>query len=151
MSAQLPITYENSVRVLEVSSPVYADATKTNINMMVRFAHLSEAVMFSASAKDSEVHSRALYEMASEGQFGEIAQPEEEPQIIIEARAKAQQEALLSQANSAIAWLQDAADLAMASEKENTALQEWKIYRVLLNRIDTSTAPDIDWPLAPQA
>ncbi|EOZ2641109.1 tail fiber assembly protein, partial [Escherichia coli] len=25
----------------------------------------------------------------------------------------------------------------------------WKKYRVLLNRIDTSTAPDIDWPTIP--
>ncbi|EKS5109754.1 tail fiber assembly protein, partial [Escherichia coli] len=25
----------------------------------------------------------------------------------------------------------------------------WKKYRVLLNRVDTSTAPDIEWPAAP--
>ncbi len=28
-------------------------------------------------------------------------------------------------------------------------LKCWKTYRVLLNRIDTSTAPDIDWPQKP--
>ncbi|WP_161598542.1 tail fiber assembly protein, partial [Yersinia bercovieri] len=26
----------------------------------------------------------------------------------------------------------------------------WKTYRVLLNRIDTSKAPDIEWPVAPK-
>ncbi|EHW7221068.1 tail fiber assembly protein, partial [Escherichia coli] len=25
----------------------------------------------------------------------------------------------------------------------------WKKYRVLLNRVDTSTAPDIEWPALP--
>ncbi|EFF0700519.1 tail fiber assembly protein, partial [Escherichia coli] len=25
----------------------------------------------------------------------------------------------------------------------------WKKYRVLLNRVDTSTAPDIEWPTMP--
>ncbi|EHX1465520.1 tail fiber assembly protein, partial [Escherichia coli] len=25
----------------------------------------------------------------------------------------------------------------------------WKKYRVLLNRVDTSTAQDIEWPVAP--
>jgi hypothetical protein len=37
----------------------------------------------------------------------------------------------------------------MATEEEMTALQEWKKYRVLLNRVDTSTAPDIEWPEKP--
>ncbi|OKT75363.1 phage tail protein, partial [Escherichia coli] len=26
-------------------------------------------------------------------------------------------------------------------------LEAWKKYRVLLNRVDTSTAPDIEWPV----
>ncbi|MGS6301058.1 MULTISPECIES: tail fiber assembly protein, partial [Enterobacter] len=30
------------------------------------------------------------------------------------------------------------------------ALTEWKKYRVLLNRVDTSKAPDIDWPVPPE-
>ncbi|WP_163823132.1 tail fiber assembly protein, partial [Proteus mirabilis] len=30
-----------------------------------------------------------------------------------------------------------------------TALQKWKKYRVLLNRVDISTAPDIEWPQKP--
>ncbi|EOU6101995.1 tail fiber assembly protein, partial [Escherichia coli] len=25
----------------------------------------------------------------------------------------------------------------------------WNKYRVLLNRVDTSTAPDIEWPTSP--
>ncbi|EFC3624888.1 tail fiber assembly protein, partial [Escherichia coli] len=26
----------------------------------------------------------------------------------------------------------------------------WKTYRVLLNRVDTTVAADIEWPVAPQ-
>ncbi|HAL6907736.1 TPA: tail fiber assembly protein, partial [Escherichia coli] len=28
--------------------------------------------------------------------------------------------------------------------------EAWKKYRVLLNRVDTSTAPDIEWPEIPE-
>ncbi|HAJ0382442.1 TPA: hypothetical protein HL416_20690 [Escherichia coli] len=36
-----------------------------------------------------------------------------------------------------------------ATEEETTLLEAWKKYRVLLNRVDTSTAPDIEWPTVP--
>ncbi|PCM28759.1 hypothetical protein BH689_06405 [Escherichia coli] len=52
-------------------------------------------------------------------------------------------------ANTEIAWRQDAVDAGMATEAEITVLAEWKKYRVLLMRIDTSTATDIEWPAAP--
>ncbi|EJZ1390201.1 tail fiber assembly protein, partial [Escherichia coli] len=28
--------------------------------------------------------------------------------------------------------------------------EAWKKYRVLLNRVDTSTAPHIEWPVIPE-
>lgn len=55
----------------------------------------------------------------------------------------------LDEANSTITYLQEAVDVDLATEAETAALQEWKKYRVLLNRVDTSTAPDIDWPEKP--
>ncbi|MEH3974847.1 tail fiber assembly protein, partial [Escherichia fergusonii] len=45
---------------------------------------------------------------------------------------------------------QDAVDLGMATEEETAALTEWKKYRVLLNRVDTSVALDIEWPMTPE-
>ncbi|MDC9595604.1 tail fiber assembly protein, partial [Xenorhabdus anantnagensis] len=30
------------------------------------------------------------------------------------------------------------------------SLTEWRKYRVLLNRVDCSTAPDIQWPKVPE-
>ncbi|MEX0425145.1 tail fiber assembly protein [Providencia rettgeri] len=66
------------------------------------------------------------------------------------AEAEQQKQSLLAEANNAIAPLQDAVDLEMATDEEAAALQAWKTYRVLLNRVDTSTAPNIDWPEKPE-
>ena len=52
-------------------------------------------------------------------------------------------------ASEHIAPLQDAVDLEIATEEETSLLEAWKKYRVLLNRVDTSTAPDIEWPEEP--
>ncbi len=52
-------------------------------------------------------------------------------------------------ASEHIAPLQDAADLEIATEEEISLLEAWKKYRVLLNRVDTSTAQDIEWPALP--
>ncbi|WP_321157783.1 tail fiber assembly protein [Providencia stuartii] len=63
--------------------------------------------------------------------------------------AEQQKKILLSEVTKAIAPLQDAVDLRIATEAERAALQEWKKYRILLSRVDTSTAPNIDWPEKP--
>lgn len=52
-------------------------------------------------------------------------------------------------ATNNINTLQDAVDLDMATETEETSLTTWRKYRVLLSRVKTSTAPDIDWPVVP--
>jgi hypothetical protein len=39
----------------------------------------------------------------------------------------------------------------MATTEENDTLTALKKYRVLLMRIDTSKAPDIEWPVLPGA
>ncbi|RXK33358.1 hypothetical protein BBD39_11215 [Arsenophonus endosymbiont of Bemisia tabaci Asia II 3] len=56
---------------------------------------------------------------------------------------------LMNNANMIITPLQDAIDLDMATEEEKLKLTEWKKYRVLLNRVDLSPAPDIKWPQKP--
>lgn len=53
---------------------------------------------------------------------------------------------LLQMASGKIAPLQDAVDLGIATDDEKAQLDEWKKYRVLVNRMDTS-APD--WPEVP--
>ncbi|HAJ4358621.1 tail fiber assembly protein [Escherichia coli] len=63
--------------------------------------------------------------------------------------AEETKKSLMQVASEHIAPLQDAVDLEIATEEETSLLTAWKKYRVLLNRIDTSTAPDIDWPTIP--
>jgi hypothetical protein len=52
-------------------------------------------------------------------------------------------------AAAAIAPLQYAVDTELATEEDKGALLAWKKYRVALSRVDTNTAPDVDWPEAP--
>ena len=56
----------------------------------------------------------------------------------------------LDSASKIISPLQDAFDLEIATNAEVKKLAAWKKYRVLLNRIDVNTAPDIDWPAVPE-
>ncbi|EAA1941086.1 tail fiber assembly protein [Salmonella enterica] len=53
---------------------------------------------------------------------------------------------LLQIASEKIAPLQDAVDLGIATDDEKAQLGEWKKYRVLVNRVDTSNP---DWPEQP--
>ncbi len=65
------------------------------------------------------------------------------------AQASVKRNSLMTFANSATPPLQDALDIGDATEEELTLLKAWKTYRVLLNRLDLSTAPDIIWPEIP--
>ncbi|OTA14479.1 tail assembly chaperone [Xenorhabdus vietnamensis] len=46
--------------------------------------------------------------------------------------------------------MQDAVNLNIATDAEKSALTVWRKYRVLLSRVDCSTAPDIAWPAQPK-
>ncbi|EMA7647472.1 tail fiber assembly protein [Yersinia enterocolitica] len=52
-------------------------------------------------------------------------------------------------ASDKIATLEDAVSLDLATEQEVADLKAWKVYRVLLNRVDVTKAPNIDWPAIP--
>jgi len=59
------------------------------------------------------------------------------------------QNELLIQATKAIAPLQDAVDVGIATGEETELLTEWKRFRVMVSRVDTTLAPDIEWPVTP--
>uniref|UniRef100_UPI0035C6E848 tail fiber assembly protein n=1 Tax=Serratia quinivorans TaxID=137545 RepID=UPI0035C6E848 len=69
-------------------------------------------------------------------------------QAVVDA---AQQELAQRQqaAATAIAPLEIAVKLGMATEEEKTTLTAWETYSVLLNRVDITKAPDIKWPQQP--
>lgn len=75
--------------------------------------------------------------------------PLSQEQLVSNAQAKKDYE--MNVAGNKIAPLQDAVDLEIATDDEKTQLAQWKKYRVLLNRVDTSTAPNIRWPDSPSS
>ncbi|MES3389901.1 tail fiber assembly protein [Enterobacter hormaechei] len=68
-------------------------------------------------------------------------------QLIAEAIAR--KTALITAANETITILKDAVELGKATKEEEGRLLAWREYRVLLMRVDTSLAPDIEWPVVP--
>ena len=66
-------------------------------------------------------------------------------------QARIEQRTCIASAANMIAPLQDAVDLNMANTAEIARLESWKRYRVELNRLDITAAPDIDWPPTPSA
>ena len=66
------------------------------------------------------------------------------------AAASREKVSLRATADYETEWRQDAVDTGIATAGETAALAEWKRYRVLLMRVDTSKAPDIDWPTPPE-
>lgn len=73
--------------------------------------------------------------------------PKTKDEMIIEAEQI--KRALIAESLAAIAPLQYAVDLNIATAEEVSRLNKLKTYHVYLNRTDTSTAPDIDWPEKP--
>ncbi|HIF9037197.1 TPA: tail fiber assembly protein [Yersinia enterocolitica] len=59
--------------------------------------------------------------------------------------------ALLSEAYSAISLWQTKLALGMISDSEKQQLIAWLNYIDLLDAVDTSLAPNIEWPVKPQA
>lgn len=56
---------------------------------------------------------------------------------------------LRSKADAEISWRQDAVDQGIATQVEKSKLSEWKKYRILLMRVDTASAPGVEWPEPP--
>lgn len=66
------------------------------------------------------------------------------------AIADGQQQSLLAEAEQKIAMLERKVRLGMATDEDKAELNEWEIFSVKVADTDTSTVPNIDWPLKPQ-
>lgn len=87
--------------------------------------------------------------VANESGYPELSDPIPLTHKQLATAAEQKKTSLRIAADSEIAWRQDAVDADMATNEETAELAEWKKYRVLLMRIDTSKAPDIEWPTPP--
>ncbi|MEN3260064.1 tail fiber assembly protein [Sodalis endosymbiont of Spalangia cameroni] len=70
-------------------------------------------------------------------------------QAAIQNVARAEKTQRLDVAGQKITSLERAIKLNMATQAEIDALKAWETYSVLLNRVDITQAPDIDWPTPP--
>lgn len=66
------------------------------------------------------------------------------------AEASSTKSTLIKNAALRIEPLQDAVELDIATDEEKGRYDAWRKYRVLLTRVDTSLAPDINWPAPPE-
>ena len=76
----------------------------------------------------------------------DIPPPSQSEQV---SQSDATKAALQREAEEAIKPLERARTLGIATQQELNILTEWEKYSVYLIRDDTSTAPDITWPVKP--
>ncbi|MTC44224.1 tail fiber assembly protein [Providencia sp. wls1922] len=65
------------------------------------------------------------------------------------AYAEQQKQIFAGEAEKNITMLERKVRLGMAEDGEKDLLTEWEIYSIKIADIDTSLAPDIDWPQKP--
>lgn len=63
------------------------------------------------------------------------------------AAAETQKKQMITQVSDEILILMDAVNLNMETDEEKSRLTALQVYRVQLNRVDTSLAPNIVWPV----
>ncbi|MFQ6246951.1 tail fiber assembly protein [Yersinia enterocolitica] len=66
------------------------------------------------------------------------------------AEAEQKKRDLLNEASTKIQIFQDTIELGLATETTEAELLAWRKYRVQLNQLDISAAPDINWLSMPQ-
>lgn len=55
-------------------NPVWANAEHTMIDLVIKWDGINEEYPFTASPTDVEAHGRAIFEQASQGAFGPVAE-----------------------------------------------------------------------------
>jgi hypothetical protein len=68
------------MKLVYAKDPVWANRSKTLINVTARFEEIEEDLPFTANPDDTEEHGRDIYAKALEGEFGEVA-PFDPPQV----------------------------------------------------------------------
>lgn len=143
--------------ITSISMPRTADIKKyVDCDIQINGGELMPFTALPDDAQGAEIYRQALA-----GKYGEIAispstnhrwdgrQWSPIPQSNLTEIAEGEKARKFTLANAEIAPLQDAQELGIATDQEVKKLAAWKKYRVMLNRIDTSSAPHIDWPVAP--
>lgn len=151
--------------VLQAREPRWNDAVHTSLNLLVTFVETADTLgemPFTASPDDCEAYGRELFARAVALEFGEVLEPSDaelaRTAALTLARLTGEATAAISALQPALATLQDAVRLSMATEAEAAALpikqaeyDAWCAYRVRLSRVTEQNGypASIDWPAAP--
>ncbi|WP_108477910.1 tail fiber assembly protein [Providencia alcalifaciens] len=90
---------------------------------------------------------KALKKMTDKEIDAHLNPPISKEQIIAEEEVKKQ--LLADEAEKNITILERKVRLSMATDDDKNSLTAWEIYSIKIADIDTSLAPDIDWPKKP--
>lgn len=153
--------------VLHARDPRWNDAGHTSLNLWVTFVETADTlgeVPFTASPDDCEAYGRELFARAESLEFGEVLEPSDaelaRTAALTLARLSGEATAAIGALQPALATLQDAVRLSMATEAEAAALplkqaeyDAWCAYRVRLSRVPEQAGypASIDWPAVPGA
>lgn len=127
--------------VVEITESEHS--TYLNAIISGRYIYLVDGALAVSSPRPGN-----YYEWNSSNNSWEMSEAAEQQQKD-DARAAATQQksALKAAADSEIAWRLDAVDAGIATDEEASSLAEWKKYRVILMRVDTSKP---EWPDMPE-
>ncbi|MDQ2488455.1 phage tail assembly chaperone [Pseudomonas putida] len=153
--------------VVSARNPQWNDAGHRSLNLLVTFEENPQAlreVPFTASPDDCEAYGRELFARAVALEFGEVLEPSDGELVrgVLQVRAQLNTAATvtINALQVALAPLQDAVRLGMATEAEASALpvkqaeyDAWCAYRVLLSRIEEQAGypASVTWPPLPGA
>jgi hypothetical protein len=123
----------------------WADAAHSSINLIVKFDHMSEELPFHATPWDSMQHGKDIFEQASNGEFGEVAEYTPPSNEELAAQVRAQRNELLAEldtlVNNPLRW-------ASYTEEYKTALATYR--QALLDVPAQSGFPtEVVWPDKP--
>lgn len=110
--------------------------------------NINQVYAYEPDEFESEFIRGDLIEISEQEALAITNPPPTKEQLI--AEAEYQKQALLNEATTAIAPLQDAVDLGIATVKEREQLKAWKEYRVQVNRMDVGLELSVNWPISPK-
>ena len=135
---------------LDVLNPQWANAEHTAINVTLIEAEMGE-LPFTAMLNDSTEYGPEIFERVVAGDFGEVAAYEPPSDAALLPAARFQQKRLMQDAGLAVAPLQDAVDLGVATDEQVEQLSAWKFYRIELSEVPQQAGwpRTIEWPIKP--
>ncbi|HHR6573250.1 TPA: tail fiber assembly protein [Providencia alcalifaciens] len=153
------IVTDNNAPLIVSASAYYYSATENAFFPAILQTSYKNAGSWSAKGKwvDESVFTEFATSPAPAGKmrvagkngmpkWSDLPKPTKEQLI---AEAEQQKQLLADEAEKNITILERKVRLGMATDEEKDLLTAWEIYSVKVADIDTSLAPDIDWPQKP--